>query len=55
MISLFLPVSQGEIPCLSRIHALSAHRLMGEAAKYTGFRDRGNCCLGTGQGGFLPA
>src|SRR5271157_3390188 len=53
MISLFLPVSQGEIPCLSRIHALSAHRLMGESAKYTGSRDRGNCCLGTGQGGFL--
>jgi len=53
MISLFLPVPQGVIPCLSRIHALSAHRPTGEAAKYTGSRDRGNCCLGTGQGGFL--
>jgi len=55
MISLFLPVSQGEIPCLPRIHALSAHRLMGEAAKYTGSRYQGNSCLWMEQGGFLPA
>jgi hypothetical protein len=53
MIPLFVTISEGEIPCPSRIHALSAHRRVGAAAKYTGSRKQGNCCLRTGQGGWL--
>src|SRR5271157_6346525 len=53
MISLFPLSLGGETPCLPRIHALSAYRPTGEAAKYTGSRDRGNCCPGTGPSAFL--